>query len=398
MNPYITAGTPMKLIFILTLALLPILLLLTHPTTRVHAQEDTPHFPTVLTGTTLLDGHTAPNGTILKATIDGNIVATTTMADGRYTLRVPPHPTTDYTGMTITFTVNDFHAAQTTQWHSDGGGNLDLTARTPLPTALKRSVMGVTNVLVDQYGLSLYTLAQDSQETSSTPTHISCDPPECQGSWKPFTINDTDTIATTGVPEHLVGKVTQPNGRAQVTYNGWPLYRFTGDQATGQANGQGLNNTWWLISPNAQIIQGAGSPGSAGPPGQDGQKGDNGLDGQDGKDGKKGLNGATGPKGTNGKNGYDAIDGIDGTNGQDGIDGQNGQDGKTGLPGPQGIPGAQGLPGPQSAPSTPTGPTTGASNTMTIIVAIIATLSLAVSGYAIYLTKGANFLSFIKRS
>ena len=388
------AGIPVKLIFILTIALLPILLLINQAATTALAQEETPHFPAVLTGTALLDGRTAPNGTILKATIDGNIVATTTMADGRYTLRVPPHPTTDYTGLTITFTVNDIQAAQTTQWHSDSGGNLDLTARTPLPPALKRSIMGVTNVLVDQYGLSLYTLAQDSQETNSTPTHISCDPPECQGSWKPFTINDTGTIATTGVPEHLASKVTLPNGRAQVTYNGWPLYRFTGDQAPGQANGQGLNNTWWLISPNAQIVQGAGSPGPAGPPGQDGKDGKSGLDGQDG------LDGTAGPKGADGKNGYNAIDGIDGTDGQDGIDGQNGQDGKDGLPGPQGIQGDQGLPGPQSAPApgAATGPTNGTNNTMSIIVAVIAALALAASGYAIYLNKGTNFLPFIKRT
>ena len=392
MKPFTTPSIQMRRhILILTIALLTMVSIIALPRGTARSQEDTPNFPTVLTGTAILDGATAPDGTVLKATIGGNVVATTTLTGGRYTLTVPPHPSTDYTGMTITFTINNIEAAQTTQWHSDGGGNLDLRARTPLPPSLKRSIIGVTNVLVDQYGLSLYTLAQDGQENSPTQAHISCEPPECQGSWQPFTIAATDTITTTGVPNHLATKVTLPNSRAQIAYNGWPLYRFTGDQAPGQANGQGLDNTWWLISPNAQIIQGPGSPGQTGLPGKDGK------DGTNGKNGKDGLNGPPGETGKDGRPGHNGINGIDGTNGRDGIDGQNGKDapsGPQGEPGPQGPPGPPGPPGSQQPPTDAPPPTK--AGPLEIIATIIAILALLAAGYAIYLNKGLTFLPFVK--
>jgi predicted lipoprotein with Yx(FWY)xxD motif len=46
--------------------------------------------------------------------------------------------------------------------------------------------------------------------------------------------------------------VKAPNGRTQVTYNHWPLYRFIGDSKDGQAHGQGLTafgGKWFAITP-----------------------------------------------------------------------------------------------------------------------------------------------------
>jgi len=38
-----------------------------------------------------------------------------------------------------------------------------------------------------------------------------------------------------------VGTITRPDGSAQATYNGHPLYTYVSDSAPGQAKGNGLN-------------------------------------------------------------------------------------------------------------------------------------------------------------
>jgi len=43
----------------------------------------------------------------------------------------------------------------------------------------------------------------------------------------------------------------------QVTYNGWPLYTWTGDAQAGQATGQGIYNLgglWYVISPDGNPV------------------------------------------------------------------------------------------------------------------------------------------------
>jgi predicted lipoprotein with Yx(FWY)xxD motif len=47
----------------------------------------------------------------------------------------------------------------------------------------------------------------------------------------------------------LLGTVTRPDGEEQVTYNGFPLYYFSGDLAAGDATGEGLNGVWFIADP-----------------------------------------------------------------------------------------------------------------------------------------------------
>jgi predicted lipoprotein with Yx(FWY)xxD motif len=43
--------------------------------------------------------------------------------------------------------------------------------------------------------------------------------------------------------------MTRDDGSLQVTYNGYPLYTYTGDINPGDANGDGLAGIWSLAKP-----------------------------------------------------------------------------------------------------------------------------------------------------
>jgi predicted lipoprotein with Yx(FWY)xxD motif len=86
-------------------------------------------------------------------------------------------------------------------------------------------------ILVDSNGMTLY---RDTAETSGTVTARAYRPLAPRpGLRKPPLL-----------PGYL-GTVTRPDGTTQVTYNGWPLYEYTGDHAAGDTNGTGGH--WQVI-------------------------------------------------------------------------------------------------------------------------------------------------------
>ena len=64
-----------------------------------------------------------------------------------------------------------------------------------------------------------------------------------------------DPSAGGGVTATSLATVTRDDGTLQVTYNGWPLYRFSGDAAPGDANGQDSRGVWFTVSANGGPIQ-----------------------------------------------------------------------------------------------------------------------------------------------
>jgi hypothetical protein len=54
-----------------------------------------------------------------------------------------------------------------------------------------------------------------------------------------------------------LGSITRSDGTKQVTYNGHPLYYYSGDSGPGQANGQGNDGfgaKWWLVDPSGSDV------------------------------------------------------------------------------------------------------------------------------------------------
>lgn len=104
-------------------------------------------------------------------------------------------------------------------------------------------------VLTDAEGKSLYVYTNDTVgEGGSVSNCVDA----CTRNWPPV-LGDGDLSVGEGVSEALLGTIERADGTVQVTYNGWPLYRYARDANAGDIRGQRLGGTFFLVSP-------AGSP------------------------------------------------------------------------------------------------------------------------------------------
>jgi predicted lipoprotein with Yx(FWY)xxD motif len=116
------------------------------------------------------------------------------------------------------------------------------------------SVSGMGTVLVDAKGFTLYYLKTESSGK------IMCTG-SCASAWPPLLLPAGTTSATAGSGvSGKLGTIARPDGGTQVTYNGFPLYTFTGDQSPGQATGQGVSG-FLAMTPSASSGAGGGGGG-----------------------------------------------------------------------------------------------------------------------------------------
>jgi predicted lipoprotein with Yx(FWY)xxD motif len=100
-------------------------------------------------------------------------------------------------------------------------------------------------IVVNAQGRTLYALSPE------TTHHLLCKSSQCLKFWPPLTVHSSKTklLAGPGVHGHLA--ILRRNGVLQVTLGGLPLYRYSGDQAKGEANGQGIHSfggRWHIVS------------------------------------------------------------------------------------------------------------------------------------------------------
>jgi predicted lipoprotein with Yx(FWY)xxD motif len=108
-----------------------------------------------------------------------------------------------------------------------------------------RGDTGLGTVLVDAEGLTLYGLTDD---TGGAP---SCDG-ACAEAWPPLTVDGPDLPA--GLDPNLYSVVERSDGTFQLEAGEWPLYRFAGDAAPGDTNGQGSGGVWFAVTPDGSLI------------------------------------------------------------------------------------------------------------------------------------------------
>lgn len=114
-----------------------------------------------------------------------------------------------------------------------------------------RSIPGVGQVLVTGKGYVLYVFEPDHHRT------VTCTG-ACAGTWPPLMDSSgTHLIGGPGVQQALFGWDPDPVGGRVVTYNGWPLYGYTGDLQPDQATGQDIDTNggkWYVIRPSGQLV------------------------------------------------------------------------------------------------------------------------------------------------
>jgi len=79
-----------------------------------------------------------------------------------------------------------------------------------------------------------------SSTTSKVPAAI-------KANWPAVVATDPANLRTAGIDATKVGVGEQPDGTKQLMYNGHLLYTFVNDQP-GEAKGQGLGGTWFVLS------------------------------------------------------------------------------------------------------------------------------------------------------
>jgi predicted lipoprotein with Yx(FWY)xxD motif len=121
-------------------------------------------------------------------------------------------------------------------------------APTPTPAPPKAVTVGsgstgnAGTVLVDVSGHTLYRFTPESNG------HIAC-ASGCTGTWPPLTVPAGEQVQAQGSLSGKLATIQRPDGTMQATYNGWPLYDFSGDSAAGTANGQGIAGKWFAVTP-----------------------------------------------------------------------------------------------------------------------------------------------------
>jgi predicted lipoprotein with Yx(FWY)xxD motif len=121
------------------------------------------------------------------------------------------------------------------------------TASEAVATTLRLGTAGgKSNVIVDQNGCAIYL------NTSDSPNSTTVDQSE-ESTWIP--VRAPAQVSGAGLDQAKVGTFTRPDGERQATYAGHQLYRFAGDRAPGEAKGQGVDDTFFLVGQNGEPVR-----------------------------------------------------------------------------------------------------------------------------------------------
>ncbi|GLY40924.1 lipoprotein [Amycolatopsis sp. NBRC 101858] len=105
------------------------------------------------------------------------------------------------------------------------------------------NIDGLGEAIVDQNGMTLYLFQKDTKKAKTS----ACNG-DCAKTWPPVLSNGK--VELQGIDSKLLGSIKRSDGTEQVTIGGWPVYTFSKDLKPGDANGMGVNGTWFVIEPN----------------------------------------------------------------------------------------------------------------------------------------------------
>ena len=130
---------------------------------------------------------------------------------------------------------------------SDGSSSAGAGAGAPEAATVSEADSDLGAVLVDADGFTLYGLTDDTDGVST------CED-ACAEAWPPLTVDSAELPAN--LDADLFRVIERSDGTFQLQAGAWPLYRFAGDTAPGDVNGQGSGGVWFAVAPDGSLIKG----------------------------------------------------------------------------------------------------------------------------------------------
>jgi predicted lipoprotein with Yx(FWY)xxD motif len=126
---------------------------------------------------------------------------------------------------------------------------VSLAAGAALPTVKTAKVPALGKVVVSASGRTLYHYTDESRGK------VAC-AGACAKLWPPLLLKaGMKPVAGAGIVASKLGTLKRPDGTSQVTYGGLGLYLYMGDKKAGDTNGEGIESSWYAVSPAAKIVK-----------------------------------------------------------------------------------------------------------------------------------------------
>ena len=107
-----------------------------------------------------------------------------------------------------------------------------------MPSNVKIGEATAGKVLTNEQGMTLYVFKKDGVHTGRS----AC-VGVCAQNWPPLAVPDGFTAGDGW------GEITRSDGSKQLTYDGKPLYTFSGDKAPGSVAGDNFKHLWNIARP-----------------------------------------------------------------------------------------------------------------------------------------------------
>ncbi|WP_216205404.1 DUF4142 domain-containing protein [Amycolatopsis aidingensis] len=132
-----------------------------------------------------------------------------------------------------------------------GGGQVRLIAQqsgpADRPPVHAVDAFDIGPMLVDDQGFALYRYDRDD----ASPSTSNCTG-ACAEVWQPMPASEEPSGS---LLQGRLGTITRPDGSAQLTLSGWPLYRYTKDEMAGETTGHGIDGAWFPVRPDGGKIE-----------------------------------------------------------------------------------------------------------------------------------------------
>lgn len=90
---------------------------------------------------------------------------------------------------------------------------------------------------------------------------------ECLETWPPLTVEGEATVGDNVLEQDMLSTTELEDGTMQVTYGGYPLYYFSGDENPGDMNGLGeqdFGGEWYMVSVEGGLLAATDNSGEGG--------------------------------------------------------------------------------------------------------------------------------------